>query len=212
MADISALLELVQFLTDLAPIVIIIIAILFVLGLAFDMLPTRSRLAKGLRIDKKMIIATLAITSFLFLGLATTPGHGAVAMKVESVVTFGGLTETVKVTGLTVDTEYTIWATNNAETFNNVTWVASKSTMFVPIPSIDDSDGYTLNIATSTAGAAAAATATLYRSPRDIADFLQISFFFNALVPILLIVIVVGLLVSVRDSFKSGTGESGRGS
>ena len=201
MADVSALFELVQLITDFLPIAIVVAVVLFLIGMIFLMIPSRGKIAGALRIDKKMIVAMLGLMTLLLTSVSMA--HGAVAMTVDSSVSFGGTVETLKITGLTSASEYTVWATGNSDTFTNVTFVASAATEFIPVPVIDDADGYTLSIGTSTAGVAASASTTLYRAPRDIGDFLPIDFFFNALVPLILILVVVGLLVGMRKSFSN---------
>jgi len=172
------------------------------------MLPSKGGITNKLRIDKKMLYPMFGIL-LLLVAFSAAPGNASdLGITVDSTVQFGGTVMTLKLTSLTVDQEYTIWATGNSQTFNNVTLQASSTEVFIPIPVLDDSDGYTLNINTSVAGVATGADNTLFISPRDIGDFFPIDFFFNLLVPLILILVVVGITVSFVKSKESGRGRN----
>lgn len=196
MVDIDPLYELVQLITDFLPVLIIIAVVLFFITLLFLLIPARGKLANKLRIDKRMIVPMLmGLTLLLSFNPAGGAPSQAIAYDASSV--FGGTVMTVELTSLTVNTEYTIAATANTATFNNVTFIASSTTEFVPVPVLDEADGYYLNLVVSTSGQGAA-TASVWVAPRAIADFLPTEFFFDAMVPIILIVIIVGIAVAVR--------------
>ncbi len=208
MVKIDPLYELVQIVTDFLPVIIVIAAVLLFISLLFMMLPSKGGITNKLRIDKKMLYPMLGLILLLVASFGASPGNAAVGITVDSTVQFGGTIMTLKLTGLTVDQEYTIWATGNSQTFNNITLAASSTEVFVPAPVLDDADGYTLNVNTSVAGVADSAIATLFISPRDIGDFFPIDFFFNLLVPLILILVVVGITVSFVSSRSTGKGRN----
>jgi len=208
MVKIDPLYELVQIVTDFLPVIIVIAAVLFFISLLFMMLPSKGGITNKLRIDKKMLYPMFGLMLLLLSSMGASGGTAAVGITVDSTVQFGGTVMTIKLTGLTVDSEYTIWASGNSQTFNNITLSASATEVFVPAPVLDDSDGYTLSVGASTAGVAATADATLFISPRDIGDFFPIDFFFNLLVPLILILVVVGITVSFVQSKSMNKGRN----
>ena len=204
MADLSRLDELVDLVLDFLPILILLAVVLFFIGLIFLVLPSRGKLMGRLRIDKKMIIG-FPILILILLGIGAAPASAAVGLGYSTSLSFGGSVMSLDATGLTVDTEYTLWATNNAEALNNVTFVSSRTTHHIAVPVIEDSDGYTWNINTSTNGEATAAAASTFIAPRAIDDFLPTALFFAIMVPIILIVIIV----AVVKGFVGGGGNRG---
>lgn len=196
MADLSRLDELVDLVLDFLPIIILLAVVLFFIGLIFLVLPSKGKLLGRLRIDRKLIIA-IPIFLLLLLGLGATTGQGAttaVGLNYSTSLSFGGTVMSLDVTGLTVDQEYTLWATGNSATINNVTFVASRSTHHIAVPVIDDSDGYTWNINTSTDGIATSSLTSVFVAPRGIDEFLPTALFFAIMVPIILIVIIVAVV------------------
>lgn len=203
MADIGGLYGVLQIITDFFPIALMIGIVLLLFAMVWKMLEAAG-VAKGgivgkLRLDKKMIIAML---SLLILGFGAMPAQGAVALQLDSQTVFGGTVITLKATGLTSATEYTIFASGNTEDIANVTFTASDSTEFIPMPVPDEGDGVlSYNIAESSLGIAAAADATVFVTLTDATDFLQEDLFLNMMVPLIIIAVVVGIVVALLKSF-----------
>ena len=208
--NLDPLYQVLKIVTDIMPIGVTIGLVLFVIGLIFYMILGRGgggKLVNSLRIDKKMLYPMIAMTLMIFMALAMAPQAGAATESFSNLPTiiYAGTTVTLEIDGLTVGTEYTIWATGNSATIANITFTASSSTQYIPFGVPSDSDNhFTLNIATSTAGVAATADATLYISLTDPGNFLLTDFFFNILVPIILILIVVGILVGIKTGVVGG--------
>ncbi len=208
MASIGRLDELIDLILDFLPILILLAVILFFIGLVFLVLPSKGKLMGRLRIDKKMVYPMLAILLFLGIFMSVAPVAGspnAVGLSYSTSLNFGGTVMSLDATGLTVSQEYTLWATNNAQTLNNVTFVAERTTHHIAVPVIEDSDGYTWNIASSSNGVATSANASVFISPRTVDDFLPTALFFAVMVPIILIVIIVGVV----KGFVGGSGRRG---
>jgi hypothetical protein len=181
-------------------------------------------LAEKFNLGKRLVIAFPIVFLLLF---AVGPANGsvqAVAITIDSNVVFGGSVATVKATGLTAAQEYTLWATNNAVTVNNVTFTAASATEFVPIPIPDETDlAYTLNIAPTTSGNCGIGYATpanctaggdgipvtYYVALTDPAGFLPTDMFLNLVVPLILIGIIVGIAVAIVGG-KAKSGRRGR--
>lgn len=205
MVDIGGLFAIVQLATDLFPIAFMILIILFLMAMAFKLLEAagaKSNLAKKMRLDKKMIIATLALINLLLLSTISVAGSvQAVGLSLDSQVVFGGTIVTLKATGLTPTQEYTVFPTLNTETIRNITFTASDATEYIPVPIPDEEDGsLTLNIGSSTAGAAAASDANVFVSLSAAEDFLPFDLFINLMVPLIVISIIVGIVVAIIKS------------
>jgi len=198
--------QLVDLLTGFLPFIIIFGVVLFFIGLIFKILPSNSKITKRLRIDNKFLYPMLGLTLMIFMALGSGPGQATVALSLDSSLVFGDTLLTVKATGLTVDTEYTIYPSGNSATINNATFKATSSTMYIPMPTISDTDGYTLNIGTSSAGIASAAVASLFIAPTAVDQFFPTGFFFALMVPMILILVVV----AIAKGFVGGSG-NGRG-
>ena len=202
MVQVDQIYQLVQLVTDLFPVFVIFSLIGLFFYLLAKMIGGKSKLGEKFDLSKKFLYPMFGILMMLAMAFSVGPGGAsvnAVGITIDSNVIFGGSVATVKASGLTVDTEYTIWATNNAATFTNVTFTASSATMYVPIPIPAESDSaFTLNIAASTAGVAAAATASFYVSLTDPTGFLPTDLFLSLLVPIILILIIVGVVISIK--------------
>jgi hypothetical protein len=163
-------------------------------------------LAEKFNLGKRLVIA---FPIFILLIFAVAPVNGApqaVAITIDSNVVFGGSVATVKATGLTAATEYTLYATGNTATFNNVTFTAAQSTEFIPIPIPDETDlAFTLGISASTSGQGAS-SATYYVALTDPTGFLPTDMFLNLVVPLILIGIIVGIAVAIVGGKARGKG------
>lgn len=202
MVDVGGLYALVQLATDLFPIAFMILIILFLLGMAFKLLQAaggKSKVADKLRLDKRFVIAMLGILGLLMM--ASVPANGAVALSLDSQTVFGGTIGTLKATGLTVATEYTVYPTLNTETIANITFTSSDTTEYIPFPIPDEADGaFQMNIGTSTAGVAASAAASVYVSLSAAEDYLPYDLFINLMVPLIVIAIIVGVVIAIVKS------------
>ena len=208
MVNVSGIYELVQLVTDLFPVFVIFSLIGLFLFLLTKMIGGNSSIGEKFNISKKMIIAMLGLT-LLLLSSFSMAGNAAEGISIDTNIIFGGSILTVEATGLTVATEYTIFATGNAAAVDNVTFIASSTTEFIPMPVPDEADrSYTLNIAASTAGIAAAAVGTRFVSLTDPTGFLPTDMFLNLLVPIILLLIIVGVVISLKTGL--GGSEGGR--
>lgn len=204
MADIGGLYGVLQIITDFFPIALMIGIVLLLFAMVWKMIDAATGTKKGgitskLRLDKKFIIAMIML---LTLGFGAMPAQGAVGLSLDSQTVFGGTVVTLKATGLTGATEYTVFPSGNAESIANVTFTASDSTEFIPMPVPDEADGVlSYNIAASSAGIAASADATVYVTLTDPTDFLQEDLFLNMMVPLIIIAVVVGIVVALIKSF-----------
>ncbi len=202
MVQVDGIYELVALVTDLFPVFVILSLIGLFMILLARMLGGGSGIADKFNLGKKLKIVGLPV-AFLLMLITVTPVNGAVAITIDSNVIFGGSIATIKATGLTTSTEYTIYATNNAETFSNVTFTSTGTTQFVPVPIPDEDDlAFTLTISASTSGIANAVgpNATYFVALTEVDGFLPTDMFLNLLVPLLLLLILVGIVVSIAGS------------
>jgi len=214
MFNLDPLMQLVDLLTGFLPFIIIFGVVLFFIGLIFKILPSNSKITKRLRIDNKFLYPMLGLSLLLFLGLGFGPVHATqVSMSLDSSLVFGDTLMTVKCSGLTVDTEYTIWASGNSATINNATFKATSSIMYIPMPTISDTDGYTLLLAQSSAGVSVNTTATstagasLFIAPTAVDQFFPTGFFFALMVPMILILVVVAIAKGFVGGSKNNRGD-----
>ncbi|MHA2218891.1 MAG: hypothetical protein ACXACY_23460 [Candidatus Hodarchaeales archaeon] len=199
MVVINEIWELVGVVTDLLPVFIVLSLIGLFLFFLSRMLGG-GKLANRFRIN--LVIAML-LPFLLFTSVApATASVDAVAITIDSNVVFGGSIATVKATGLTAATEYTLYATGNAETFNNVTFTAATATEYIPIGIPKETDlAFTLGISASTSGQGAS-SATYYVSLTEPDDFLPTGIFLDLIVPLILIGIFVGIALAVVGNKK----------
>jgi hypothetical protein len=204
MVDLGGLYEVVQIFTDILPIIIILGLVGLVIGFILYMIPTNGKITKKL---KGMFIVPMF--AFLILSPALA-GTAAVGLNIDTNTVFEGTPVTVEASGLTVGTEYTIWASGNDFTMNNITFEASRATEFIVLSTGEDSDNsFTLSIGTSTSGVASSAAATEYVSLRQADDFLPTSFFLSLIAPLIVIGLIVGLAVAILASVVKGKGSKG---
>jgi hypothetical protein len=202
--------EIVGIVTDFFPI-FVVLALIGLFMVLLGRMIGGGALAEKFNLGKRLVIGLPVALMIMFVATAPTTGAvNAVAITIDSNVIFGGSVVTVKATGLTAATEYTLYATGNTETFNNVTFTASSSTEFVPVAMPDETDlAFTLGISASTAGQGAS-TATYYVALTDPAGFLPTDMFLNLVVPLILIGIIVGIAVAIVGGKAKSAGRRRR--
>jgi len=209
MFDLSGIYGLISLVTGFFPFLLVISLILLFIAGILSLFPNRSKLTRALRIDKYFVVPLILLSlafaggqpgSATAFGTLTVDGGGQL---------FGGSVATLKVTGMTVGSEYTIYATNCAAGFTNITFISTAATQYIPVGVPNEADkAFTWNIDASTSGATAGTTAaTLFVSLSDPTPLLPTDLLFTLMVPIIIFALMVYV---VRTIVKSGFGGSGK--